>query len=157
MIKPNDKKKGKKVEKIIIGRKELIDLPDLGVFSIQAKIDTGAYSTAFHCNDVYELREGKEKILCFKILDPSHPLFSNKEMQFKTYTRKKIKSSFGQFEKRFVIKTKLIIAGKEIMTEVSLSDRANLKYPVLIGRKVLSKGFIIDVTKVNLTSKIEKK
>ncbi|MDQ3192677.1 MAG: RimK/LysX family protein [Bacteroidota bacterium] len=150
MVKPVEKKKIKK-NKILIGRRELIDLPELGISLIPAKIDTGAYTTALHCYDVYELREGKEKILCFKVLDPTHPLFSNKEIQFKTYTRKKIKSSFGQFEKRFIIKTKLIIAGKEILTEISLSDRANLKYPVLIGRKVLSKGFIIDVTKVNIT------
>lgn len=151
MGKSQEKKKTEKKIKILIGRRELVDLPELNIYNIPAKIDTGAYTTALHCYDVYELREGREKVLCFKVLDPSHPLFSNEEIQFKMYSRKKIKSSFGQFEKRFIIKTKIRIAGKEITTEVSLSDRANLKYPVLIGRKVLSKGFVIDVTKVNLT------
>jgi hypothetical protein len=106
--------------------------------------------------DMYEVREGKEKILSFKLLDPSHPLFTNEEIQIKKYTRRKIKNSFGQLEKRFIIKTIIVLGGKEIETEVSLSDRSNLKYPVLIGRRLLSKGFLIDVTKVNVTGKLKR-
>jgi hypothetical protein len=145
--------KKKLKEKILIGRRENIDMPDLHLFNITSKIDTGAYTTALHCMDIYELREGKEKVLCFKLMDPSHPMFTNEEIQIKNYTRRKIKNSFGQLEKRFIIKTTIILAGKEIVTEVSLSDRSNLKYPVLIGRRLLSKGFVIDVTKINLSGK----
>ena len=138
-------------KKIIIGRREGVDFPDLGLTNIIAKADTGAYSTALHCHDIYEMREGKEKVLCFKVLDPSFPSFNDKEVCFKNYTRKKIKNSFGNFENRFVIKTRIVLGGKVIETYVSLSDRANMKYPVLIGRKLLSKGFIVDVSKINLT------
>jgi hypothetical protein len=144
-------------EKIVIGRREEVDFPELHLFKVPAKIDTGAYTTALHCIDVYELREGKDKVLCFKMLDPSHPLFTNEEIQLKNYTRRKIKNSFGHLEKRFIIKTKILMAGKEIETEVSLSDRSNLKYPVLIGRRLLSKGFLIDVTKTNLYGKKKSK
>jgi hypothetical protein len=143
--------KKKLKEKILIGRREVVNLPDLHLYNIPAKIDTGAFTTALHCVDIYELREGKEKILCFKLMDPSHPMYKNEEIQVKTYTRRKIKNSFGHLEQRFIIKTTIIMAGKEIVTEVSLSDRSNLKYPVLIGRRLLSKGFIVDVTKINLS------
>ena len=138
-------------KKIIIGRREAVDFPDLNLTNITAKVDTGAYSTALHCHDIYEMREGKEKVLCFKVLDASFPDFNNKEACFKDYTRKKIKNSFGNYENRFVIKTKIVLGEKIIETYVSLTDRANMKYPVLIGRKLLSKGFIVDVTKTNLT------
>ncbi|MBA3901116.1 MAG: ATP-dependent zinc protease [Bacteroidetes bacterium] len=144
-------------EKVLIGRREEVDLPELHLYNVPSKIDTGAYTTALHCIDIYELREGKEKILCFKLMDPSHPMFTNEEIQVKTYTRRKIKNSFGQLEKRFIIKTAIVLAGKEIITEVSLSDRSNLKLPILIGRRLLSKGFIVDVTKVNLTGKLKNK
>ena len=145
MLKPKNK--------IIIGRREEVDFPDLNLTNIIAKADTGAYSTALHYHDIYEMREGTEKVLCFKLLDPSFPDFNNKEICFKNYSRKKIKNSFGNYEKRFVIKTKIILGGKIIETDVSLSDRASMKYPVLMGRKLLSKGFVVDVTKINLTKK----
>jgi hypothetical protein len=140
----------KKKKKITVGRCELVGFPELNLAQVNAKIDTGAYSTALHCYDVYEMREGKEKILCFKVLDPSFSKYSNQEIQYKQFTRKKIKSSSGEKETRYIIKTKIAIGGRLILTDVSLADRGNMKYPVLIGRKLLSKGFLVDVTKVNL-------
>jgi hypothetical protein len=152
MLPEKKKKSKKKREKILIGRREEIVFPEFHLSGIIAKIDTGAYTTALHCFDIYEMREGREKILCFKLLDPTHPLFRDEEVQTRNFTRRKIKSSTGQLEKRFIIKTKIILAGKEIESQVSLTDRANMKYPVLLGRRVL-KGFLIDISKINLSSK----
>jgi hypothetical protein len=152
-MQPEKSKKVKKSrERILIGRREEIAFPELNLEGITAKVDTGAFTTALHCFDIYEMREGKEKVLCFKLLDPTHPLFVDEEVQTRKYTRRKIKSSTGQFEKRFIIKTKLVLAGKEFETEVSLTDRANMKCPVLLGRRVL-KGFLIDVSRINLSKK----
>lgn len=143
----------RKSKKIILGRREEINFPELSIRGITAKIDTGAYSSALHCYDVFEMREGKEKILCFKLLDPSFSEFNNEEIHFRNYTRKKIKNSSGDYEKRFIIKTRIEIGGKTVLTDVSLADRGKMKYPVLVGRKLLSKGFVVDVSKLNITKK----
>ena len=132
--------------KQIIGRKEKIDLPEFGLFSIDAKIDTGAYTSSIHCSHiVLTEEEGIEKIN-FHI-----PLFNNSESLIKVFQTdqfkiKNIKSSFGQIEKRYVIRTKIRVAGRLITSDFSLTDRSEMKNPILIGRKILKNKFLVDVS-----------
>jgi hypothetical protein len=132
-------------EKLIIGRIEAVDFPELGLFGITAKIDTGAYTSSLHC---YDIREEKG-ILYFKLLSAPQTEFKVQDQRFTDYTQKNIKNSFGEIEKRFVIKTSITIAGKQIKTPISLTNRGTMKYPVLIGRKLLKNRFIVDVSLVN--------
>ncbi|CAN5509786.1 ATP-dependent zinc protease [soil metagenome] len=132
-------------EKIVIGRQELIDFPELGLFGILAKIDTGAYTTALHCHDIRE-ENGK---LYFKLLDPSHPDYTAKELSFSDFFQKEIKNSFGESEKRYIIKTVIRVGSKRIKSVISLTDRGSMRYPVLIGRKLLRNKFIVDVSLLN--------
>lgn len=150
-------KKKRKREKILIGRVEEVDFTELELYGVQAKIDTGAYTTALHCQDIYESRENGVKVLYFKPLDKDHPLYTEQEIRVQKYTRKKIKNSFGQIETRFIITTIIKLGEKEIETEISLADRANMRYPVLLGRKFLSKGFLIDVNKTFVQKKEREK
>ena len=131
--------------KQIIGRREEIDFPELGLFGITAKIDTGAYTTALHCHDIHE-RDG---VLYFKLLNPSHHEFNKQEIKYTSYLQKEIKNSFGEIEKRFIIKTIILMGKKKIKATISLSDRGNMRYPVLIGRKLLKNRFLVDVSILN--------
>ena len=70
---------------------------------------------------------------------------------FKKFEQREIKNSFGEAELRFVIKTKVKIFNRVIRAEFSLSNRGNLKFPVLLGRKILRHRFLIDVTKKDLS------
>ena len=124
--------------KQIIGRKEQVDFPELGVTKIIAKIDTGAYSNTLHCREI----KRKEKKLCFKVMN-------EKEHRFENFSQKKIKNSFGEAEKRYIIKTKIRIAGRTIKSIISLTDRGNMRYPVLIGRRLLRNKFVVDVSLKN--------
>jgi len=122
----------------VIGRREFISFPLLNLKSIEAKIDTGAYTCAIHCDEI-ELKEiDNKKTLVFR-------LFQNQVYQVTDYTRKKIKNSFGEMEERYIIKTTISIGGKKIKTSISLSDRESMRYPVLIGRRLLKGKFIVDV------------
>ncbi len=132
-------------EKHIIGRREQIDFPELGLFNITAKVDTGAYTTALHCHDIFE----KEGVLHFKLLDPSHPEYNQQELTFTDYSQKEIKNSFGETEKRYIIKTSIWVGCKRIKSLISLTDRGTMRYPVLIGRKLLKNRFIVDVALLN--------
>ncbi|HVA97832.1 MAG TPA: RimK/LysX family protein [Bacteroidia bacterium] len=136
-------------EKRIIGRSEKVDFPVLGLFDVAAKIDTGAYTTALHCHDICLKMENGKNVLYFKLLDPSHPEWNEQVQCFSEFQEKKIKNSFGNFEKRFIIKTVIKIAGKKINSVVSLTDRGNMRYPVLIGRKLIRNKFIVDVALQN--------
>ena len=140
-----------KKQKKVIGRIEIVDFPELDISEIQAKVDTGAYTSSIHCTDVrLEERDG-EQVLCFKIFTEGETEESLKDRCFKSFKQKKIKSSIGKKEKRFIIKTKIRLFDKEYPVELSLADRAKMRYPVLLGRKVLYKRFIVDVSKKNLS------
>lgn len=131
--------------KITIGRTEKVHFPDLNFFDIDAKIDTGAYTSSIHCHDIWENADKSE--LFFNLLDPSHEDYNKEVLKFDNYSKTVVKSSTGIPESRYKIKTKIQI-GKEIYTtSFTLTDRADMKYPVLLGRVVLNKRFIVDVAK----------
>lgn len=143
----------KEKSKVLIGRREIVDFPELHLFGIEAKVDTGAYTTALHCHDIRE----ENGILYFKLLDPTHPDYSEREQSFGEYTQKEIKNSFGETEKRFIIKTVVKIGRKRIKSLISLTDRGTMRYPVLIGRKLLKNKFVVDVGLLNHVSATSKK
>ena len=142
-----------KKPKQTIGKSEVVDFPDLGLMGISAKIDTGAYTSALHCHEI-QIIDG---ILYFKFLDPSHPIYSEKQQKFTTFTQKDIKNSFGETEKRYIIKTRVRIGRRIIKSVISLTNRGTMRYPVLIGRKLLKRRFIVDVEQENILPKKKKK
>jgi len=130
-----------------LGRSDRVDLPGLGLENIHAKIDTGAYNCSLHCAS----NEVVNGVLEFVLLDEEHPEFTGHKYFFKKFTQREIKNSFGEAELRYVIKTKIKIFDRLIRAEFSLSNRGNLKFPVLLGRKILRDRFLIDVTKKDLS------
>lgn len=131
----------------ILGRSDRVDLPGLGLKGIHAKIDTGAYNCSLHCSQV-SIVNGR---LEFVLLDEEHPEFTGRPFRVKKFEQREIKNSFGEAELRYVIKTQIRIFDHLIRAEFSLSNRGNLKFPVLIGRKTLRHRFLIDVTKTDLS------
>ena len=128
----------------IIGRREYIDLPQLYMTQVEAKIDTGAYTSSLHCETLYIHNENSSSKLYFTT-DPAqtHPF------EFENFTQKKIKNSFGEMEERYVIKTRFRIGKKIINASVSLTSRDNMRYPVLIGRRILKGKFLIDPLEIH--------
>ncbi|WP_258104141.1 RimK/LysX family protein [Marinoscillum sp. MHG1-6] len=132
-------------DKILIGRKDKIDLPDFGLMNIPAKIDTGAYGCALHCHEMEVIEQEGKEILRFKVLDPSFEHYTDQFQYAEKFSIKKVKSSVGIAQKRFAIKTKVVIFGQIYTVTFTLTDRKKMKYPVLIGRKFLSNKFVVDV------------
>ena len=136
---------------IIIGRKDKVDFLELGLYDIDAKIDTGAYTSAIHCHDIVEVDEAGASKVRFRLLDPPRPSYNNKEFTHSIYAKREIKNSFGQVEERYIIKTKLLLFDELFDIELSLTDRSRMVYPVLLGRKLLFNHFIVDVTQTDLS------
>ena len=137
-------------KKKIIGRREMADFPSLGLEEIEVKIDTGAFTSSIHCSDIKEI---SGKLHC-KFLDETHPLYNHKELIFDHYEMTVIKSSNGISETRYQIIMPMIFGKKTYDIELTLSDRAEMKFPVLLGRKFLQQGkYIVDVSKLNRLKK----
>ena len=141
--------------KITIGRIDKADFPELLLIEIDIKIDSGAYTSSIHCSNIREITINKEKFIQFKLLDPEHILYNNKEFSTKNYASKLIKSSNGISEKRFMIATEIIIFDQVFPIHLTLSERKNMKFPILLGRKFLNKKVVIDTAKKNLSYKLK--
>lgn len=128
---------------VTIGRHVMIDLPDLNLRGIEAKVDTGAYRTVIHCLSAVETgKEEKELKVVFQFDDnPPVTYF------FHDFFRKEFKSSFGETESRYCVRMKIRIGKKTITSSVSLTDRSEMKFQVLIGRKTLLRKFLVDVSR----------
>jgi len=145
--------KNKKVKKQVIGRVEKADFPDLALFEIDANIDTGAYTSSIHCKNIQKVMKNNKAYVQFNLLDANHPHYNNRTYLLPLHSEKEIKNSFGQTEKRFVVKTTIQLFHTTYSIELSLTDRSLMGYPVLLGRKMLNKRFVVDVSKKNLSYK----
>lgn len=125
---------------LVFGSFEPVVLPAFSDDEFMAKIDTGAYSGAIHCSELKEvIRDGK-KALWFK------PLTCKKARIAKEYTRKYVRSSTGHRVLRYLITTDLVVHGKKYRVKIGLSDRRDMQYEILIGRRFLREhGIIVDV------------
>ncbi|MBQ4819951.1 ATP-dependent zinc protease [Aquimarina sp. MMG016] len=127
-------------EKKIIGRTDKVDFPVLELKDIDAKIDTGAYTSSIHCIDI---REVDQTLQC-SFLDATHPEYNGKKFTFKNYDITAVKSSNGKVETRFAIRTQITLFNKTYPITLTLSPRDDMRFPVLIGRKFLSGKFLVD-------------
>ena len=134
---PPKMKKAKRAP-LIIGWRENISLPDLGLVDIKAKIDTGARTTALHADHIRTYDRDGESWVEF------HPsthagLPDSGLCHARLHDQRPIKNTSGVPQSRFVIRTLLDVADRSFLIEVSLSDRADMAFPIIVGRTALRK------------------
>lgn len=134
-----------------IGRIDKADFPLLHLTNIEVKIDTGAYTSTIHCKNM----KVEDDYLKCVFLDPEHPAYHEKEFAFDKYDVRVVKSSNGVAQARYRILTEIVLFGKVYPIFLTLSDREEMKYPVLLGRKFLTKRFVVDINKTNLSYKLK--
>jgi hypothetical protein len=138
------------LNKKVVGRIEKISILDLELFDLDAKVDTGADSNAIHCDNI----EVNGEEVSFVLLDEVHEAYNGKTIVMPLYKIKNVKSSNGEVQLRASIKVTVKFFGKKYKTIISLTNRADMKYPMLIGRKFLSNKFLVDVSKEYLCEKV---
>jgi hypothetical protein len=99
----------------------------------------------------------EDNLLKCRFLDEEHVDYHNKEFVFDKYDVRVVKSSNGQTEVRYRILTEVLLFGKIYPIFLTLSDRKEMKFPVLIGRKFLTKRFMVDINRTNLSYKLKEK
>jgi hypothetical protein len=141
--------------KTTIGRIDKADFPELHLVDIDLKIDSGAYTSSIHCSDIKEIEVEGAHFIRFTLLDPEHDFYNNKKFSTKNYASKMVKSSNGISEKRFLIETEIVIFNESFPIHLTLSERKDMTFPILLGRKFLNKKFVIDTAKKDLSFKLK--
>ena len=127
----------------IIGVFERVSFPGFGMGKVMAKIDTGAYTGALHCTQIEEVETAKGKVLHFSPFDKPKTHFTTDK-----FVVSHVKSSNGKKENRYFITTDIELGGQVYPILLSLADRSEMKWSVLIGRRFLRRNhFLVDATK----------
>ena len=129
-----------KDKKIVIGRTDKADFPKLNFEDIDIKVDTGAYTSSIHCKDIEEV----DGTLCAIFLDESHPQFHGRKIEFTDYEITTVRSSNGVSDQRYEVQSNIKLFDRLFKISLTLNNRQEMRYPVLLGRKFLSKKFIVD-------------
>ncbi|GHU07855.1 ribosomal protein S6 modification protein [Alphaproteobacteria bacterium] len=120
-----------------LGQVERVSLPDVGMNDILAKVDTGAYRCRAHCDSA---RKGRDGMIRFVIAGKEY--FAASRVPDKILTR----SITGNEKAEYVVTTSIVVGGKRYDVDTILSNRKEMTYAVIIGRKFLyDNGFIVDV------------
>ncbi len=125
---------------IVVGWRELVSLPELGLTGIPAKIDTGARTSSLHAHVLEDFLRGGERFVRFAVDWGGERHFC----EAVHVDVRGITSSNGDQQTRFVIKTPLMIGSIRFRAEISLADRSQMQFPMLIGRTALRRRMVVD-------------
>ncbi|GGD60243.1 ATP-dependent zinc protease family protein [Aurantiacibacter arachoides] len=134
---------GKKPREMrIVGWRERVDLPELGLRGVPAKIDSGARTSSLHATILNEFTRDGERFVRFAVdYGQSHVRQICEAVHIDI---RGITSSNGETQRRMIIKTPLTIGALTFRAEISLADRSDMKFPMLIGRSSLRRRFVVD-------------
>ena len=127
----------------VIGWREHVALPDLGISSLDARIDTGAKTSSLHAVDIEQFEQDGAVFVRFSVADDG----SLRIVEAPLLETRRIRSSNGESSVRPVIQFTIRLAGWEFPVELTLTNRSQMKYPMLIGRSALRGRFLVDVSK----------
>ena len=146
-----------KKTKKIIGWKEWFNLDCIALPAIKGKIDTGAKTSALHAFNIETFYIEDVEYVRFDI----HPLQKNKRLVrsciSRVIDRRMVSDSSGKKEKRIVIKSDLKIGDKKIRIELTLTNRDNMSFRMLLGREAIMQAkMIVDISKSFVQGKLKK-
>ncbi|MDJ0509668.1 MAG: ATP-dependent zinc protease [Crocosphaera sp.] len=133
-----------KYPSLIIGWREWLDLPDLDITGIKAKIDTGARSSALHAFDIKEMDKNGKKMVRFQV----HPYQKDTETTINCEAEllewRDVKDSGGHKQNRPAILTTVKVEGQIWKIELTLTNREVMGFRMLLGREAVCKRFLVD-------------
>lgn len=158
-FKAHSAKKGYKFLKIqkilpIIGWREWVDLPDLAISAIKAKIDTGARSSALHAIHIETFHHDNKEFVGFQV----HPYQKNSQItvsaQAELLEWRQVRNSGGDIQWRPVIQTKVALGEQQWAIELTLTNRDVMGFRMLLGREAVRKRFLINPGSSYLMSRL---
>lgn len=128
----------------MLGWREWLTLPELGITHIKAKVDTGARSSALHTFELACFSEGGIAKVRFLIHPYQHDLSVVRECVADLVDERRVTDSGGHSEIRPVISTAISLGGITKNIEITLTNRENMKFRMLLGRTAMHGDFTVD-------------
>ena len=128
----------------LTGWREWVSLPDLGVDWIKAKIDTGARTSSLHAFDIQEFARDGEAWVRFRVKPWQDSQEDAVVVESPIHDRRAVRSSSGHAQERLVVQLMIRLVDREVMAEVTLSNRDEMGFRMLIGREALRRGYVVD-------------
>jgi hypothetical protein len=142
---------------LVVGWREWVRLPELGVSLIKAKVDTGARTSALHAENVRIVRRGGRQLVRFTI----HPRQRSKKLAVDAVAplveERRVTSSSGVEELRPVIVTTVDVGGDQWSIEMTLTRRDEMGFRMLLGRQAVRGHVIVDPGRSYITRKVTRK
>lgn len=127
-----------------LGWREWVALPEFGIDYIKAKVDTGARTSALHAFYIEPFTRDDQPWIRFGI----HPRQRSSEevvdCEAAVVDRREVTDSGGHREERYVIQTVVKLGAEEIAVEMTLTDRENMRFRMLLGRTAMRGRFLVD-------------
>ena len=128
---------------MIIGACEWVALPELGIDRLRARVDTGAKSCALHASNIEPFTRDDLDWVRFRV-HLGHPRpRAEQECECHLTAVRRVRPTSGEFETRFTIRTPIIIGHSRWMVDITLTDRARMRYRMLLGRKAMENHALV--------------
>ena len=127
---------------ILLGWREWVALPGLGIRAIQAKVDSGARSSALHVDAQWRFVEGGAPWVGFRLTPGGNA--ATIECASAIVDEREVTDSGGHTSLRAFVRTPLRVAGVERDIDINLTDRRGMRFPMLLGRSAMARAFTID-------------
>ncbi|PIR31744.1 MAG: ATP-dependent zinc protease [Alphaproteobacteria bacterium CG11_big_fil_rev_8_21_14_0_20_44_7] len=129
--------------KTLVGWEEWFSLPELGLPAIKAKIDSGAKTSSIHATQIKVSEEDGRQYVSFNVCPLQKTVKHKLRCKALLVDRRYVSDSGGHKEKRYVIKTPIVVNGKSYDIEITLADRKTMAFRMLLGRKAMRAAHII--------------
>lgn len=137
---------------LIIGWREIIALPNLGINEIKAKIDTGARSSALHAFNLEEFQQDGQEMLRFQVHPKQRDTKHTITTEAKLLDYREVKNSGGEAQLRPAILTSVELGGEQWEIELTLTNRDVMGFRMLLGREAVRNKFLVDPGKSYIQS-----
>ncbi|MFT4629728.1 MAG: hypothetical protein ACI9FR_001517 [Cryomorphaceae bacterium] len=132
------------MNKITIGNLERCDLQELGIRGLEVRVDTGAKTSSLHVDNIKRIDKNGDQWVRFDIHPDVYDIDQVVECEAVLKSTRKIKSSNGASERRYIIKTLFGLGKDSWPIEITLSDRAEMSYRMLLGRQGMANRVLVD-------------
>ena len=130
-------------EPLLIGWREWVSLPQLGLTAIKAKIDTGARSSSLHVTALETFERDGAPWLRFAIA-PRRRSARTLQCEAPALDRRAVTDSGGRTAERWFIRSAVVLGGVRFDADINLTDRGGMLFPMLLGRTALRGRFRVD-------------
>ncbi len=139
----------------MVGWQEWVALPEFGVEKLRAKLDTGAYLSSLHAEQIRMITRDQADWVQFRVVQARNQVSDDVLLEAKLIDYKNIRSSSGHVEARPVVATLIELAGHCWPIELSLTCRASLEFRLLLGRSVIANRCLVDCSRTHVATDSE--